>query len=216
MSAERPAVRRAPFGADDLRLGLSLLHEAAVSAGVTVEMAVFGGAAMILAWDMRRMTSDVDAVVRDAGQSGFVRREAVRIAADRGWDADWLNDAVKGFVRSEQSLEALPMFAHDERGGLRLYAPSPQYMLAMKCLSMRLGADSSDKDDIVLLLDVLGIEDVDEALDVVADFFPADAVPPKTKFGLQVVFQELMEGRNEACRAKADEVGGSGAMGAGP
>ena len=182
-------LEQATFCAEDLKRGLARLHELALSAGITVEMAVYGGAAMILAWNMRRMTRDVDAIVANAAHSGFVKQAAARIADEQGWHQDWLNDAVKGFVRNKQALESLPMFAHDERGGLRLYAPSPQYMLAMKCLAMRVDDDSSDVDDIRRLLDELGLEDAESAMDIVADFCPGDAVPPKTQFGLEAIFQ---------------------------
>lgn len=65
-------------------------------AGTVIELAIHGGEALALSFDMRISTRDVDAVVR--GAPDFARRCAARIAEDEGWPLDWLNDGVTGLL----------------------------------------------------------------------------------------------------------------------
>ena len=64
--------------------------------GKTVDIAVYGGSALILSYDWRIATKDVDGVYED--DRAIVRLLAARVAAERGWPDDWLNDGVKGFL----------------------------------------------------------------------------------------------------------------------
>ena len=59
------------------------------------EVCLFGGAVMVLAFQARPSTKDVDAIFRPAP---LVRELARHVAAERGLPEDWLNDGVKGFV----------------------------------------------------------------------------------------------------------------------
>jgi hypothetical protein len=60
----------------------------------------------------------------------------------------------------------------------------------MKCLAMRAGGVSEvgDIDDVRRLADMLGLRTADEAITLVARYYPADALPPKTRFGLEEMF----------------------------
>jgi hypothetical protein len=64
--------------------------------GATIEIAVDGGSALMLIFDWRTATRDVDGVF--GGDREIVRRLSAQIAAERGWPVDWLNDGVKGFL----------------------------------------------------------------------------------------------------------------------
>src|ERR1700679_3736598 len=72
------------------------LGRAAWAEGATIEIAIYGGSALMLIFDWRAATKDVDGVF-DADR-GRVRRLAAGIAQERGWPQDWLNDGVKGFL----------------------------------------------------------------------------------------------------------------------
>ncbi len=67
---------------------------------------------------------------------------------------------------------------------------SPGYLFAMKCLAMRIGgaSDRGDVDDIRSLGDILGLRTLAEAIDLVARYYPAEALPAKTRFGLEEIF----------------------------
>ena len=67
----------------------------------------------------------------------------------------------------------------------------PAYLLAMKCLSMRIGAEFHDEDDVRYLLRYLNIDTYDQALDVVTRYYPLERFPQKTLYALE----ELLEKR---------------------
>lgn len=61
----------------------------------------------------------------------------------------------------------------------------PQYLLAMKCLAMRIGAEFHDEDDIQYLLRHLKLESYEAALQVITQFYPLDRFPQKTLYALE-------------------------------
>ena len=61
-------------------MGLRMLDEKAKAASITVDLAVYGGAALAIAFDMRTATRDVDAVMRT--HPNFVRQSVCEIARE--------------------------------------------------------------------------------------------------------------------------------------
>src|SRR5687768_18465399 len=70
-------------------------------AGVKGEICLFGGAVMVLAFNARLSTKDVDAVFHP---TQIIRQLCDRIRERRGLDENWLNDGVKGFLVSAPPL----------------------------------------------------------------------------------------------------------------
>jgi len=66
--------------------GLNRLDAVARAEGILVDLAVYGGAALALAFDLRMATKDVDAVVR--GKPEFLRRAVKQIADEEGWPVE--------------------------------------------------------------------------------------------------------------------------------
>ncbi len=60
----------------------------------------------------------------------------------------------------------------------------PRYLLAMKCLAFRLGAEFHDEDDIRYLLRHLGIASYEKALDLITRYYPLERFPQKTLYAL--------------------------------
>lgn len=176
---------------EDILRGLAKLDAMAREAGVLVDLSVYGGAALAIAFDIRRATRDVDAVVR--GSPDFVRLAAVRIAEEEGWPADWLNDGVKGFTSSNEQMQLMAGFEASPAGGLRIYTPTPEYLFAMKCLAMRPEGIEGSRDisDIKALAIAAGIQNAEEARKLVSSFYPDSRIPPKTKFGIQEIMEQL-------------------------
>lgn len=151
--------------------------------GVEGHIFLVDGAAMAVAYNARRTTRDIDAVF----QPKQVIYEAARALAEAdGWLRHWLNDAVKGFLAGEDAQRRLVV----EYPGLQVYAASPRYLLAMKCLASR----REDEDDIKLLLQMFGIRSVDDALKVVLSFYPQWRVPQRTIYMLDDILATLGEG----------------------
>lgn len=172
---------------------LGLLAEIARREGRVIDIAIYGGAAIILAWGFRVSTMDVDAVCMDTKANPFLRKAVAEVAEAQGLEADWLNDAVKGFIHGKQDLRELPLFCKAENPGLRVFVPSAEYMLAMKSMAMRLEPHSTDADDIESLLDTLGIDHVDAALDIVSKYYPDNLIAPKVRFGLEEIIARRHE-----------------------
>jgi hypothetical protein len=68
---------------------------------------------------------------------------------------------------------------------LRVMVAQPAYLLAMKCLSMRLGAEFHDEDDIRYLLRHLDIRSKDQALALITKYYPLARFPQKTLYALE-------------------------------
>jgi hypothetical protein len=86
---------------------------------------------MCLVFRARQATKDIDALLIPAAE---LRRAAQRVGQREGLEDGWLNDAVKGFFSASGRFEVYQEFSH-----LKVFAPHPEYLLAMKCLAMRLG-----------------------------------------------------------------------------
>jgi hypothetical protein len=183
------------FDRATLERALSELGVRAFAAGRTVEIAIYGGSALLLTLDRQVNTGDVDAVFeRD---KAFVRRLAAEIAQDFEWDENWLNDGVKGWLsvrHADPDVKALfKTYPSEDRPGLRVFAAKPEYMFAMKCRAMRISGieGNSDIDDIKLLARAIGIKNSGDALALVEKFYPRNMLEPKTRLGLEEIFSSL-------------------------
>jgi hypothetical protein len=185
--AEQKPFNRATLGQAFERLG-----EMALTAGKIVEISVYGGSALVLTTDFRIATRDVDAVF-DADRT-FVRRAAALISDEFGWNENWINDGVKGFLSAnDTNAEAKTLFRSypsEEHPGLRVFVASLPYLFAMKCLAMRAGGveETHDVSDIRNLGDLLQLKSAKEAIAVISRYYPAEKLPPKTQFGIEEIF----------------------------
>jgi hypothetical protein len=151
------------------------------------ELCLFGGTVMVLAYNARLNTKDVDAVFQP---SAAIRDFARATAEELDLPQHWLNDGVKGFVSARHDLTTgdLPQFSH-----LRLTMPVPEYLLAMKCMAARIGGPSgeaSDVPDILFLIKHLNFKSFDEVLRIVGEYYPTNQIPVKTQFLVESLFQE--------------------------
>lgn len=165
------------FSAADIRRLLHLLDEELAEAGVEGELYLVGGAVMCLAFDARPATRDVDALFRPVRE---IREAAVRVAARAGVPSTWLNDAVKGFLDERADFDPFLELPH-----LCVFVARPEYLLAMKCASMRLGEEFRDLDDVRYLLRYLNVTSAGEALAIVTQYFEEERLMPKTRLALE-------------------------------
>jgi hypothetical protein len=151
--------------------------------GIRGEVCLFGGAAMVLAFRARQSTRDIDAVFSPASE---VREIAMQIGRERGYADGWFNDGVKGFLsgKHEVSVANLPQYEF-----LQVTMPVPEYLFAMKCMAARVGiGGGTDEADARLLTRHLGLTRADEALRIVAAYYPAERVPPRTQYFIEALF----------------------------
>lgn len=163
--------------------------------GKTVEIAVYDGSALMLTYDWRIATRDVDAVFE--ADKRTVKRLASEIADANGWEADWLNDGVKGFLSvadaEPASKRLFGTYPSEDEPGLGVMIAAPEYLFAMKCRAMRLGGvdENADIADIRKLANEIGIKTAIQALDLVSAFYPRHIIEPKTQFGIEEIFEAL-------------------------
>ena len=167
------------LGAERIRELLGALNEELASRSVIGEVGLCGGAVMCLVFKARPATKDVDAVFEPTRE---IREAAAAVAKRLGAPEDWLNDAAKGFFLSDP-----PRIPVLELPNLRVWAPTPDYMLAMKCVSARF--DTHDRGDVEFLIRRLGLEDADAVLRIVARYYPRERIPPKARFLVEELFE---------------------------
>lgn len=155
------------------------LNERLAARGEVGEVGIVGGAVMCLVFDARKSTKDVDAIFKP---TSLIRKLVAEIGEDEGVDDDWLNDGAKGFIGENFTKVEVLNLSH-----LRVWAPEPKYMLAMKCLSARW--DTSDRKDVLFLLKLLKLKKSKDVFQIIEGYFPKKHIPPKTQFLIEEVLQ---------------------------
>jgi hypothetical protein len=82
------------FDRDALLDAFDRIGRAAVAAGTKLQIAVYGGSALMLASNFRFATEDVDVSELQRPLPDWLAKTVQEIAKDRHWRDDWFNDAV--------------------------------------------------------------------------------------------------------------------------
>ena len=159
---------------------LEALNDELDRMGAKGGICLYRGALMCLVYQARPSAKDVDAVFRPSAQ---MREAAVRVAQAYGLRPDWLNDAVKGFV-VEHPQRALFNFP-----ALKVYAPEPDYLLAMKTLASRV--ETTDKQDVIFLIELLDLKTADEVFAILEKYYPSRRIKPATRFFVGELFEQI-------------------------
>jgi hypothetical protein len=118
---------------------LERLGQLAVARGTEIELALVGGALMVLIYEARESTRDVDAIILAPREVGIVRELAQVVADEHGWPDDWLNDGAKGFLIG---LSSGPVVL--SAPGIEVRSPATGQLLAMKLSAWRDDVDIAD------------------------------------------------------------------------
>jgi hypothetical protein len=174
------------FDREILEKALSRLGELAEADGLTLELCIYGGALMVLAYDTRVATKDVDAILRPRDEC---LKLAKQVAVELGLQENWLNDDVKMFLAPKESLRSLPK----QYQGLQLTAPTAGYLLAMKCLACRpsLPGHQGDVSDIQFLIRKMEIHTLQEIQEHIDKYYPDDVLHPQQRLILAAVMEEV-------------------------
>ena len=189
----------AAFDRNALLDAFDQIGRAAVKAGTKLQIAVYGGSALMLASNFRFATEDVD--IADIGQHWPAWLSAVvkRIANQNNWSSTWLNDAVtfhlSPLAQADRDLTAFGTFPRrDENVGLCVLVPTGRYMLALKLKALRVSdfeKGQQDMADVVHLLKVLELTEIEQAIAILAEFFPNSAADAdKQRFVLKRLFSK--------------------------
>jgi hypothetical protein len=187
----------AAFGRDALLDAFDQIGRAAVKAGTKLQIAVYGGSALMLASNFRFATEDVDISEIGSQWPDWLSQTVTKIGQKNDWSETWLNDAVTFHLSplASQDRDHLAFGTFPRRSdhvGLCVLIPSARYMLALKLKSLRISdfdKGAQDMSDAGHLLRVLGLTDVEQAIEVLAEFFPRSAADAdKQRFVLKRLF----------------------------
>lgn len=127
------------FTRNEIEEGLKRLGELAQAKGLHVQLTLVGGAVMVLRFNARLSTRDVDAVILQPREARLVRELARQVADEFEWIEDWLNDGAKGYL---VGISDGPILF--QSSGIEARAPSMEQLLAMKLSAWRDDIDISD------------------------------------------------------------------------
>jgi len=125
--------------ASGIRSALSEVARRLAAAGQRGSLVVAGGAALVLLYNARKSTKDVDVYISEPEPASLLRDVAVAVGEALGLPSDWLNDGCKGYFHGYAPGEVV--FSEP---GLVVQAAAPHQLLAMKLSAWRDTTDFSD------------------------------------------------------------------------
>lgn len=159
------------------------IGRAAAMAGTKLQIAVYGGSALMLASNFRFATEDVDISELERPPPVWLAFVVQEIARKNNWQDDWFNDGVAFHLSSLADRAAdhveFGTFPRDGSSpGLVVSVPSAEYLLALKLKAARILdplRGETERLDILNLMQVLGISSTEE----VGRYFPVSAASPE-------------------------------------
>ena len=169
------------------RLAARLQHRHTV-----VDVYLFGGGAMVFAFDEREATQDLDA--RFTSTSAAVA-EVRSVADELGLPSWWLNEQGTAYLPRRDEAFPVPVFDHPN---LRVMRASDRHLLAMKAAASR--RNTRDIHDLQMLAARLGLDSADAVIRAHDDVFPDDHLS-ETK--VAVIREAMGEGTGPTARRGA-------------
>lgn len=165
--------------------------------GLHLEIALYGGSALILDFSYRRATHDIDYCVvkgdpRLVSELAFDACEKMGI---RNKARALFRDDVTDFISEHAEHILHGDYGTSSAGGLRVLKASPQYILAMKILSMRNAMETHDVRDTWELVKACGIDSIDAAVDVIKTFYPSTRIPKRNQLILEDILASQKKGQ---------------------
>lgn len=142
------------LGRAEIIEALCRLGELASADGIEVRLIIVGGAAMVLGFDARLSTQDVDAVFLTPPEAQQVRAWVREVAVERGWSPDWLNDGAKGFMAGITAGRTVL-----KQKGIEVRLVSTEQLFAMKLSAWRDDVDIADAERLLKDLRTTGTRD---------------------------------------------------------
>jgi hypothetical protein len=173
----------AAFDRDALLDAFDRIGRAAVAAGTKLQIAVYGGSALMLASNFRFATEDVDVSKLDRPLPDWLATVVREIAGRNGWREDWFNDGVAFYLSplADRAADHLEFGTFPRNGalpGLVVSVPSAEYLLALKLKAFRIMdplRGEAERLDILNLMRVVGISTAKDAITLLGRYFPLSA-----------------------------------------
>lgn len=151
--------------------------------GIVGNIYVFGGGAMVLAFDARKATRDIDARLTSSSE---IQQEIFGVADELGLPRHWLNQQATVYVTRVDEPHPDLLFDHPN---LRVGRVSDRHLLAMKAAAARRNTD--DIGDLRLLADRLGLTSPSEVVRIHDEVLPDEPLPPRKLEVIREVFSQL-------------------------
>jgi hypothetical protein len=173
----------AAFDRNALLDAFDQIGRAAVLAGTKLQIAVYGGSALMLASNFRFATEDVDVSQLEHPLPDWLAAVVHEIAERNRWQEDWFNDGVAFHLSSlaDQAVDHLEFGTFPRDGtppGLAVSVPSAEYLLALKLKAARILdplRGETERLDILNLMQVVGIATAEDAIALLGKYFPVSA-----------------------------------------
>lgn len=186
---------------EDMIAMFKAIGEIAAARDTTYEIAIYGGSALMLSFDYRQSTQDIDfetvsysspsakpiACLDDASKQVIDIADVA--AANIGLPKGILRDDVSIFVSDTAKYHLF-----GEYGSLRVLQAAPEYILSMKVMSMRSSFETQDMRDIWELIDACEIKTLAQLLKLFESFYPDHELPLRNKLLLEDVFEAKQNG----------------------
>lgn len=157
---------------------------------IPAEIILIGGASILINYDFREMTYDMDAIIKSSG----AMKDAINIVGDRlGLPVGWLNT---DFVNTKSYTPRLAEYSKYYKtfaNVLQIRTVSAEYLVAMKLMAGR--QYKNDLSDIIGVL--IAQEDRNEALDfatiqkAIIDLYDSyDKIPENSRVFIEAVYKK--------------------------
>ncbi len=153
---------------------------------------LFGGGAMLMAFDGRAATSDLDA--RFTSTAGIIH-DVHAVADEMGLPRWWLNEQGTSYLPRHDDPHSVPVFDHPN---LRVGRVSDRHLLAMKVAASR--RNTSDIADIALLARRLGLKSAPEIIRLYGEVFPDEPLSERKRVIIAEAIREDTDTTSERPR----------------
>ena len=136
------------------------INQRLVAKNKHAEIMLVGGAALMLAFDTRNATYDIDAIFYPNHDMEEIIQNMAEV---HELESDWLNDSAKVFVTNKMTFSTLRTYSN-----LTISNADAESLLAMKLIAARPYA--KDMDDSVFLMKTLNIKSEQQAWGIVEKY----------------------------------------------
>lgn len=182
---------------DIILQALSRLGELAYARGLELHVCIYGGSAMILAYDSRMVSKDVDVIIHPSEEGLALARE---VGEELGLHSEWLNNEVRYFVsETKDRISRRPLDLPIETKGLKLEVPTANYLLAMKARACRepIPGVSVDEADLRFLIRKMKINSIGQVEALLEKYFPEDPLQPNARTIIRRIIEEVNHDRQK-------------------
>ncbi len=166
---------------NDIEKYLRMVGHELQEKGLTLDILLLGGAAMLVEFGNRESTQDIDTFFWS--DFAAIAKAAAAVAEREGLPDGWLNNAAAGFTHNFIKQPSMKLWR--QFPGLRVYTPSVEYLFVTKIMAGR----PRDEEDIMVLAQMLGISKRKDVLDLVTQYVPKEDLTVDVLRGIERCFR---------------------------